>query len=269
MLKYFLGFYLIFISLYPQPIEITALRLKYHLAFASVDIENQRFLLLVDTGSSASISLNKRLTQHLANIYTGNRTSFARANGDRFESEEILIPELKIGTHSWKNVLGREDGEWLDQGALKKDGILGKGLLQNFCLLFDLPNDKLIFSKESKEIEDLGYSFIDYTVTAFKNEAVGIVIDALVDYVPCKLLLDSGSSHTILKQSFLEKNNLKKIDSITVCDSHIPREEMLVLDLPEPQEVDGIIGIGFFDTHLILIDFEKNVIKTRHFLLIY
>lgn len=241
------------------PLEIPIQRLKYDFRFADADIQGQKFLLLIDTGSGYAISLNKRLTQDLELIKTGKTANFFMTSGEAFHSDEILIPEVHFGPITFTNILGREDGEWLDQNPLKIEGILGRPFLQNHYVLIDLVDNKLILSETQAEIEDLGYPLDQWTATPFSLTNVGIILDVQIQNLPAQLALDTGSSHTIVKNSFKTRNNLDQVDTLTACG--LPFNDFVQRDLVEPAEVDGFLGINFLNNRKLFIDFQQKQIR--------
>jgi len=241
-----------------QVMELGIQHRDFDLPFTEVTIANQKFLLLIDTGCSATISLNERLTQKLPLIYTGNKISFYRPNGTIYHSKEIVIPEIVFGEISCQNVAGREDGKWLEETSLSKQGILGLNFLQNYHVIFDLGNNKLILSKSEETIRQLDYPLEKWTSHPFSLTNVGIVLEGEINQHPCKFVLDSGSSHTVLKRSFLTNNKITEANSVDICGTKI--KNPLLLELQEPSQVDGVIGNNFFSSHKLYFNFEKNLL---------
>lgn len=157
-------------------------------------------------------------------------------------------------------------------------GTIGLGLLCNFDLLyFDCKNRALVLCNSIETLKKEGYSIESFTEIPMISNPVCIELEALSEGGPLRCMLDTGSTFNFLNKKFKSGCN----DHPTALGGN--QEDLIIYNHEEdtqelssfkiggkefgpltfhrikyPTDIDVILGMEFFNSHLVLIDFENE-----------
>jgi hypothetical protein len=237
-----------------------------------VTINNKTIPLLLDSGASKIfLVLSKNVLKDLNVTYTGE-THCLRAVDGRYCMKKFIIPSVKVGNFTLRNVPG-EELKKLWGGSTKgfieteasKNGIIGLGLLRQFNVLLDYKNHEITYSLPKTYPKNLNLASCHSVKTDFVH---GIVADYFFNNKNNIMVLDTGSNLSIVKpnankvfypceESHINDFKNCRINKISVFPNQKP-EDFYVEDLNLP--FDGIIGSAYIQNHKIFIDSAKKVV---------
>ncbi len=254
-------------------------------AIAQVEIENEKYSLLVDLGAGHPFMLQKRCLDKIQNkTFLGQVRGFD-VKGNAYSDNDYQVPFIKIGKICGEDVpIQEKSQEFLLKGCRlfhlditdreRKqieyiDGSIGNTIFQKFVCLFDFDRSVIYLSKKLDSF-DKNCSLEEYTEVPFETNSNGfIILNIETDFGLKRMLLDSGASHSILKESHVDKKYASRIEEhIWHTTSHILKIngydfgewDFFLYEFPDPMGsmFDAILGVDFFKDHIICIDYQNN-----------
>jgi predicted aspartyl protease len=115
------------------------------------------------------------------------------------------------------------------------------------------------------------------------TKAIRIVIDVCVNKVPLRFFLDTGATHTAIKEDVAKKLGLKAIGTMKVSgfkgsakrkivkaetisvNGQDPERDFLLWVHSEIDEWDGVLGMDFLKEYVLTIDYKnKELVLQKH-----
>lgn len=284
--KYKLGSYYI-------PFEITELN-HHGIPCLPILIENQTVLLTLDVGSSAQICLHKEICDQLNQRTFLRLRKSVGVRGIEYEKKVYNIPKIQIGKVSFWHPLLEEESESFQKDSIiyeqeksesiRKDAIvseqkdaapvekgrLGWGLFQISNLFLDLGNSKIAICDSLSTLSKNGYLLDSFVKTPLILDNNIIQIEVNNDQLPLLCCLDTGSTWNLINtRKEVEKPSWNISAPVMICDpimtgilqiNKINFGEIAWHPLPMfvPFRFDAILGMEFFKTHLVFLDFSEQ-----------
>ncbi len=252
-----------------------------------IEIENSSYSLLVDLGSGSHFDLKKSCVEKIKNKqFTGNATSYDIKGKDyslhSFRVSKIKFPNLNI----CDAVLNEESIEFLATGGLiwplntlsaklkKKinmyctDGRIGWGVFKNFDCFFDFPRSVFFLGQDmSTLINEAGCSLDGFVKIPFSIENYGIVLSLETELGTKRFLLDTGATHSALRESQVDKMKAAQFAPgrwLHTCQLMASGQDFgawpfVLFEFSDLFACDGILGIDFFNEHAIALDFHNQI----------
>lgn len=248
-----------------------------------VEIENKKYSLLVDLGSSHPIDLHKKNIQKIKNKKPLEISNYIGIRGKTYPTQAFLLPKIKLRNLEIDGLVGFEEnpdfindsktfqsfGLWSrfkDKSEfLIIDGRIGWTFFKNGIVVLDFPHSKIVIAKDNNSlINDSGYSLDDFTAAYFKIKKWGLIISIDTDLGSQKFLLDTGATCSIIRASlFTEKLQASKSRYIThklrIGNNDFGQWSFRLFDYNDQMECDGILGVDFFKKHTICFDFHNQI----------
>lgn len=233
----------------------------------------------MDLGSKFELSLYSFYLDSLEKTEAGC-LSCRDMYGNHYDNPAYRIPSVRIESLSYDQVLvAQESPEFVANTTLwVKDptappthhiGAVGRGLLERKNLLLDIQKSSIFISNNRRKLRQAGYSFDHGTPIPFEIGATGIIVHANSSFGPIRLSLDTGSSVSFIRSSFVPDVTQYKNHglSYTTCKTlslegqDFGSVDFYLLDLsPELTQIDGILGMPFLKNHVIYIDYTHRVL---------
>jgi len=254
-------------------------------ALVKIEISGYSYSMLVDLGSSETLSLQHRYIKKTKKKKKLEASKFINIKGIVYKTKNYLIPSAKIGNFKFCNVKLSEEAE-IDCSTFSRseatknrmkrrkrqfiDGVIGRPLFLNFDCFFDIPNSEIVLAKSMDAlINEAGCSLEHFVQVPFDLKKEGIILSVQTDLGEKKLLLDTGATQSVLRASIVE-NKLAKEDepgkwvfeskSLVFNGTDLGNCEFLLYEFTEYlTAIDGILGIEFFKKHTICLDFHNHV----------
>ena len=243
-------------------------------------IEGKVYPLMVDLGGACTIALNKRLLENMKKEFIRTKR-IIDIKGNSYETALYLVPEIKVGQMKAVDLLVYEENDdFLTKGSImsktkteipeKRElcGRIGIDLFKNNTNLFlDFKNsimygcDKIAYRNRD------GYNIKKMTKTNFKlEESPGIVLEIETEHGVKNFILDTGASRNIMKPSSLGDDGLESkqfslytISQFVIGDRDFGAQQFFLFEMsPRFKNIDGILGMDFFKTHILYIDFKSS-----------
>lgn len=261
----------------------------YGLPSTIITIEGKSIPIILDTGAKKfGLALTKEALKKIHVHFTGKAIcSFSRTGEHCYK--EIIVPEVKLGHFSVKNVEGILVDEMWDSGYDEKNfkateasnnGLVGYALLSQFNFLLDYKNSKLTLINANKIPTD--YDVSTWTAIPFSGH---FNTKLFVDGKLLTFSWDTGAIPSIISrkaaQSFTQipcpKDNPYRepgsvdncfrveLNSLTTMNNEFISNTawFSVSDMPDNVPFDGLIGSNFYANHLVYFDFDKHKIYVK------
>jgi len=252
-------------------------------AIAQIEIEQQPFSLVVDTGANFCFALQKKCLNKIENKKSIEPSKGIDLKGNTYIEETYQVPLIKIERMKIEDVPVKEKSlQFILNRGLSSEitgrernqieyihGNIGNRFFDNFVCFFDLNTPVLFLSRNLQNINKL-HSLAGFTEITFESTPNGFVIlEFETDFGLKRMFLDSGTSHSILKKSEIDqkfpirfKDSLSYITSRTfnIKGSNLGAWDFYLYEFTDKfsERFDGVLGIDFFKDHMICIDYQNN-----------
>jgi hypothetical protein len=265
-------------------IKVRSLPFQTKQKFIPIQIEEMSYLALIDTGSALSF-MKKEILNKIRNKDHISDSEYINFFGNRYTAPNFCIPKLKIGNFFIKAILTEEDSNFSIDCLVEKKTIssnkkkrmnsfnyeatIGIDIFQNFACIFDFPHSSIYIADGMFKPCECGVFFsAEWHAVQFKLGKAGVILTFQTDLGEKKLLLDAGSTISAIR--------LLKEERTTKQNNHSEQEftsSMLVINgvdfgpwkfhvmniIEEIDDIDGLLGIEFFNKNIIGFDFTKRI----------
>jgi hypothetical protein len=225
---------------YPKPKNFRQFPIQfascYDVAYTDVEIEGQFYSLALDLGMGFPMDATKEVLAKIKKKKPMGTVGYYDVNGNHYQIESYIIPEIKIGGFRIYNVPIREEGAGFRentrlQGCEDKKaeeefdrkivGRIGSGMFSDELLgavFLDLGHSKFFIIKDITLFQEDGYSIKNMLKIPYEWNH-GVVIEIETDFGKGKFLLDTGVTFNVLKEPIVGETpreiqgKLKWVDS--------------------------------------------------------
>lgn len=241
--------------------------------FVEIHIEGKPYLALIDTGAQCSF-MKKNVLSKIVNrdhVYDSEYMNFF---GNKYLAANFQIPELKIGNFCIEAILTEEDESFsadctvqtssLFSWQIRTEAIIGMDVFQKFACIFDFPHSSIFLANEmSQIIENENFLTAEFHAVPFEMGKAGIILTFETDLGKKRLLLDAGSTLSAIRFTDEEKVGYNKSEFTThilqVHSLDFSSWKFRVMDIAkEIDDMDGLLGIDFFNKNTICLDFPNR-----------
>jgi Aspartyl protease len=206
--------------------------------------------VLLDSGGFDTLSLSPELMAALGEP-TGRSRTFTNARGERLQSREYLLREVRIGALVLRDVRAFEHRFASGFAPPVKTGYLGLGILRNLRVLLDYRARRVLFASRGAPLTP--YETSTWRAAEIVADAHGATVESLLDGRPHRLILDTGATASLLRGPS---------GRLAVTEAKLgatPLGPMTFAQVPlDGLPVDGLLGADFFAAHPVLIDFPAH-----------
>ncbi len=247
-----------------------------------ISVEGNICPVVIDLGSRLEMNLQSEVLQSLSKFPAGTE-EWRNFRGIEFTRINYKIPEIKLGSLCFKNSIATEEllNEeechiiWRDPSVEKKHrktvGSLGRKLFKSVNLLFDIRNSKMIATNDFNRLKNSGYDLKTYLEIPFVFHPKGIMLNIDADIGNLRLLLDTGTTSTVIHEYLYPADTDKIFDyrglpifsseKFCIKDRDFGPIDLYFLKMTEKlYDIDGLLGMDFIKEHVIYVDFSKNKI---------
>lgn len=244
-----------------------------------VGIQGMNYTVMLDTGSSHALDLHGRALEQIQEKKFIKAVPYYDMHGTKYPVFQFQIPEITLHHNLRLNGIFayRENIDFLTHGtnAGRPRSILGKmknrlGLFvidgrlgwlsfEQIPCLFDFHNSSLFLAKNMEAMQKEGiFTPGDFIKAPLELSKCGPTLSIQTELGPKIFLLDTGASYSAYREADLESGN--KISLTMTLDGHsIGNWNFWPYPITSNlKEIDGVLGIDFFKTHVICFDFQEN-----------
>lgn len=230
----------------------------FNIPTLAIQIENQTLPLILDLGSHYPLMLDKSYLDKLTKKAHGISLWFD-VWGNEYTSHTYLIPSISLDDLSWTNVLVRDQPqEWIANTTFSSlsapiIGSIGRPILEQTNLLLDFPGSAIYPCSTPPS----NWHPVPFTLTPD-----GIAIQVETDIGPTTLILDTGSTWTVLNSSLITTPRTSKF---SINNKDFGPQSLLLLEItPKFQTMNGLLGMDFLRQHAIYIDYPNKTIYIKN-----
>ena len=237
--------------------------------FTTARIGDVDLKTVIDTGGWLNIAIAPEIVAKLQVRFTGTVTESNNASGNAFQGlREFLIPAMKLGDVTFRNVLGHERPQ-AAKGDIDRrprfDATLGRGFLERYTVVVDYPHQrvKLYPAARARKVCGAATAAILPTQDGFMFSSIQ------TDNGPMNLGWDTGANYSFVQET-LAKARLLKITDVFYSTQRFALGQfdagamrLVAIDLPGLSILDGLIGYNFFEKHRVCFDFGRHTVSVR------
>ncbi len=232
----------------------------------------------LDLGFRGDVSINSSLIKQIDSKKFIQTKEMYKFTGKKNSTSLYRIPKIKIGAMSFiEPVLQESSDESRKETVFVKEGIkpspqdpgrLGWELFYNVNLLIDIKNSKIAFCDSLETLKTQGYLTEGFITTPLFLERGFIEIETQSKEGVLRCILDTGSTWNILnreiaegkplEQAIWEPENIFEMDSLEINNKDFGPLSFHKIPVRLPIAVEAILGMDFFEAHLIFLDFKKK-----------
>lgn len=256
-----------------MPINFTAGRSP----LLKATIQNNEYDLKLDLGSKYTLSLDKESLKGLNKKSVG-KSHWRDAKGNFYESPAYQIENIHLGGIFFKNVhVSQEDTDFVANTTLwdsnprpDQFGVLGRPILEKTNLLLDSPHSKIIATNNKHMLKDAGYNLDQMAKVPINVDKKGMIVNVETDVGILRFVLDTGSTLTLVRSSSLRDREcsqdnrgftLYESSKFIMGKNDFGNKKLYLYEItPDLKEVDGILGMDFFENHVIYFDYVHKCV---------
>jgi hypothetical protein len=249
------------------PIELVN---TYQIPCTSVEIEGKKYSVEIDLGSKTALSLHKKVLDKIKKNPCGSsrRVDFL---GNTYETPLYLISNVKIGSLLLRKINTKEEslGFTAKNSLLipaketQDGGRLGRDFFSDKNIFMDFGHRVFLICRNLKDIEREGYKTTKLAAVPFKNTTDGIILEIETDLGLMKFVLDTGTTASAIRNTQkTPTEEMLVIETLKFSMNKIdfgPQKLYLLNISPEFEEIDGFLGMDFWNGHAVYLDFAKNI----------
>lgn len=262
--------------------SVLSIKFCSSLGLIDVEVNSYKIPLNIDLGTTkVNVALSQDILNKCSAEYVSNMHGyFTNYKNEKLPFKKYSIRSLSIGDYQIKNgyamtfpSISSFTEKSYRRANMLNNGTIGLETFKNFKIIFDYPHKKIIVIKTKIPQQ---YDVYHWQKFSFHYEKSGaILIDAMINHALLKILLDSGSSLSVVNPA---KANIialpqpcpKEVNIGSHCEMviangmdinkyHLPTQPFYLLP-SKMNFADATLGVDFFKKHIIFIDFNENVI---------
>jgi hypothetical protein len=220
-----------------------------------VDVGGERLSLMLDLGAYSAIGLDPAILDRLARssrvTFRGSGRRFTDALGQPHVAREFVLEAVALGSLELRNVPGQELVFAPDFAPPNRDGYVGRPLVERHRVLLDYRRGVLFLMSGPPQPPELGLCAGPSTPLVLDDR--GIVVEAELDGSSARFVLDTGSTHSLLRGP-RGRAHAGRPYRLVVGPREITAFDFVAMDAGPPG-VDGLLGQNFFEGRRVLLDF--------------
>jgi hypothetical protein len=225
-----------------------------------IKVGDQAVAVMFDLGGSDEIVLTSDALRLLKVDRLTETYAWVDAMGNRLESQKLRIPEMRIGSLTFRGVTGHEDAEAATYRKTPGNaGYIGPALVHSFKLVVDYGRRSMTFIPN--DIKNAKAHGCFGTKIHFDPDMHGEPITKVrSDLGEHRFVWDTGAPLMIVRKSLVSARgvvpdgNLFLSSEFKLGRTDFGPMQLHMLDFGEPAEVDGYIGYDFFAKNVVCID---------------
>lgn len=247
--------------------------------FLNVQIDDQIFSLEFDLGFRGHLSIPSGTIDKVSSkIFLGSKPMYG-FRGKEYQTKLYRLPKAKIGKVFFESLtLQERHGEAcsdsivlqnpLEDVSEERTGLIGWQLFRKTQLLIDTKHGEIGICDSLETLKKKGYRIEDFVKTPLLIDRGLVEFIANTEKGPLRCVLDTGSTWNILNAEIQEgrtveelmwdPSNVLKHNSFLIGEKEFGSPEFHCIPIKIPISIDAILGMEFFDDHLILIDFPDK-----------
>lgn len=248
-----------------------------------VQVEDKIFSMELDLGLRGDLSIESSYIDQIPSKKFINTTCMYGIRGKGYQTNLYSIPRIRIGDLSLiQPILQEQSEEFSRDSVIVRDGEVssphdpdepgrvGWELFHNVNLLLDLKNSKIAFCDSIDTLEDQGYAIENFVKVPLLIERGLVEIEAQLAGETVRCMLDTGTTWNIrhteieagktIDQVALKPETILEYPSLKIGNKDFGSIEFLCFPIRLPIHIEAILGMEFFEGHIVFLDFAEKCI---------
>jgi predicted aspartyl protease len=241
-----------------------------------MQLEGQTYSLELDLGFQGDITLDRELLDHVP-VKTFLRSALIHGiQGKQYRTNLFQLPEITIGATTFTEpIIQTNSPEFTNDSVFTKHGIastqevgrIGWQLFQSANILIDVANGGIALCDSVETLKMQGYATENFATTQLLTDRGLLEFEATTSEGVLRCALDTGASVNVLHKettesiqaAIWEADNAVRISSFMIEDQNFGPITFHQIPIKIPIPIKAILGMEFFRTRVIFIDFSKNL----------
>lgn len=250
-----------------------------------MEMENQILPIGIDLGASQDLFIN--LDMVALNKQPHGTERWMDVQGGKHCSPYYTLKQVKLQSLIFNKakVIGKQSNDlpilWSNLSKEEKasfpisNGSMGRGLLVKKNWLFDLSKSIIIASNSHKKLKSDGYDLATFIKVPIVVSGNGVELEINTDIGKLNLVLDTGASYTLIRDTILPTEQCKSIkhgfpmltSQKFIIGGYNFGDQNLhffsISDDPKLSHLVGLLGMDFFKAHILYLDFQNSTLYIK------
>lgn len=258
------------------------------LPYTELMINNQKIKLLIDTGSSAALSLESEYIPHLPGITKrAEKAKYQNISGETFKARSYIINRLDLGGMRFSNLGVEEFFNWgvtyqrsdnPSPARISYQGVIGTGFFAGKVVLFDPLHNRLLIATSEKALPEEYKPVISTTQGKFTFKRGKIILPARLEGNENLAIVDTGANVSLMRPKLLNSSVMpieecsvkfehgvactRAKAGLTLAGQYLGIHRFYIYDIQGPKE-DMLIGYDTIYDRQLLFDFVGHTLRIR------
>ena len=254
----------------------------------TIELENKSYSFLVDIGMSNDLGVQQTVLDQTKDKIFVENGKIMNGKGDVYTIRKFLIPSIKMQNLMSANLVAQEENInvtshagllWTNSTSdqrIEKNlscihGKVGRSFFSRWACRFDFPHSSMALAKN---IDDLArnYPLQHFIKLPFFLNECGIIVSLQTDIGVRRFLMDTGATASLFRASQVEKQYAEEMypEQWKFTSSKLQSKEhdfgqwpFWLYEFCDEAQFDGVLGIDFFKSHVVVFDFENKFVYIR------
>jgi hypothetical protein len=245
-----------------------------------VELNSTSYSLKFDLGGTPRLTLNKEILEPLSKVPRG-KEEFIDMIGNCYQECLYVLPKARLGAFQFDDVIAAELNDDFhvnsclgtetscDKVPQRSFGSIGSDLLGARNILLDTGSSQIYVSSDVDKLKQEGYDLNRFVKAPFERGPLGIVISVTSDVGLLRFVFQTTTTVALVKPTFFEGKEthtkwglpVVATSKFVIGGKDFGKMELCLFDISrEVGEIDGILGMSFFQHHVIYIDQEHHLV---------
>lgn len=225
-----------------------------------VVVEGNTYSLKLDLGSFVPFAFSKEILEGMRKFEYGT-VSWGDFSGKKYEAPAYTLPEIAINHLKFTNVLTAEDSKDFHMNTTLRGppvfppGVIGLPIVEKYNLLLDFPHSVIYASNDILSLQQAGILSQHLLAVPFVRHQDGILLSVETDKGLCRLILDTGSTCTVMRQP-----HPVLTEKFCISEHNFGKRAITHIDLSSHCNFDGFLGMDFLGEYPVFIDYANKML---------
>lgn len=246
----------------------------------NAQIDNKIYSMKLDLGLRGDLSIASTFLNQIPSKLFLRSKSMYGFKGKEYQTKLYRIPKVTIGSVTFTDPILQENSEESRKDSIitrngddltsKSAGNIGWELFCNTKVLLDMKNSQIAFCDSLSTLEKQGYAIENFIKTPLLTERGLLELEAHTSNGSLRCVLDTGSTWNVfnseleqgktLEETLWEPSNILEYPSFTIGKKEFGPMAFHRIPIKIPIRIEAILGMEFFENHLIFLDFAENFV---------
>ncbi len=233
------------------------LKFSSKLPVIQVEIEGNDYTLMLDLGNACEFELKPEvLTAISKKEYISSHTIIG-LDGQKTTRPKYLLQHIGIPNGKVIHTIAEEDNAATQDNV---SGRIGRKTLQTSILLIDFSHSLLLTLKNFEDLQTAGYPIENFRKIPFNQTRWGAVFTIETDFGPKRFFINTSAICSGIRNSpELAQKRKVATSKFKIGEVDLGPTNLDLVDIdPKLTDIDGYLGVDFFNKNTVFLDFQRN-----------